>query len=76
MTVLEPGHALPAAALPVTRLYLVAGGSAIVRTGSENEVVGIFDGLHVPAGDVVAARNNGPAVLRLLWIDDAPRPAD
>ena len=74
MTVLEPGHAVPAEALPVTRLYLVAGGSAITATGGANEVLTWLDGLHVPAGDVVPIRNNGPETLRLLWVEDAPRP--
>ena len=73
-TVLEPGHKLPNAALAVTRLWLVTGGAAIVNTGMGNEILGELDGLHVPAGDKVAIRNNGPEALRLLWVDDALHP--
>jgi hypothetical protein len=75
MTVLEPGHALPAEVLPVTRFYLVAGGSAIARVGDTNEALGWLDGLYLPAGGTVPIRNNGPDTLRLLWVEDAPRPA-
>ncbi len=75
LTVLEPGHALPDTASPVTRLWLVTGGVAIVNHRTGNEILGHLDGLHLPAGDTVAIRNNGPETLRLLWIDDAPHPA-
>jgi len=75
MTVLEPGHALPPEALPVTRLYLVTAGSAIARIGATNEVLGWLDGLYLPHGETLPIRNNGPETLRLLWIEDAPRPA-
>ncbi len=74
LTVLEPGHALPAATLPVTRLYLVTGGSAIVNLGPGNTALGHLDGLHIPAGQAIGIRNNGPKTLRLLWVDDAPYP--
>jgi mannose-6-phosphate isomerase-like protein (cupin superfamily) len=69
MTMLEPGHAIPAAALPVTRLYLVVQGEAIANIGAGNTVLGRLDGLHLPAGEGAALRNNGPATLKVLWID-------
>ncbi len=69
MTVLEPGHTLPATALPVTRLWLVAGGQAIVNLGAGAEVLDRLDGLHVPAGEAVSLRNNGPEPLKLVWTD-------
>jgi mannose-6-phosphate isomerase-like protein (cupin superfamily) len=72
LTVLEPGHALPKAVRDITRFWLVAGGAAIANAGQENEVLGPLDGLHVPTGETVTIRNNGPEVLRLLWVDDAP----
>ena len=71
MTVLEPGHTHPAEAMAVSRLYLVAGGEAIIDIGSGTTALGRLDGLHVPAGDLVALRNNGPGSLRLLWVDAA-----
>ena len=39
-------------------------------TGMGNEILGELDGLHVPAGDTVTVRNNGPEVLRLLSVDN------
>jgi mannose-6-phosphate isomerase-like protein (cupin superfamily) len=69
MTVLEPGHSVPAANRPVDRLYLVAQGEAITNIGAGNTTLGYLDGLHLPAGESALLRNNGPAVLRLLWVD-------
>ncbi len=71
-TVLEPGHSLPGTALAMTRFWLVAGGAAVVKTCMGNEILGELDGLHVPAGETVAIRNNGPEVLKLLWVDSPP----
>ena len=72
MTVLEPGHRQPALALPVSRLFLVAAGEAITTIGAETTTLSHLDGLHVPAGAMVALRNNGPQPLRLLWVDTPP----
>jgi len=72
MTVLEPGHAEPGEALGVNRLYLVMAGAAIVSLDGRNAVLTRLDGLHVPAGERVRLRNNGPDTLRLLWVD-APK---
>ncbi len=72
MTMLEPGHRLPAEALGVARLYLVAGGEAVTDIGADRTMLGRLDGLHVPAGEMVALRNNGPEPLRLLWVDAPP----
>lgn len=72
MTVLEPGHRQPAERLDVSRLYLVAGGEAVVSLDGVNHVLGRLDGLHVPAGDQAVLRNHGPDPLRLVWVD-APR---
>ena len=69
MTVLEPGHRIPAAGLPVTRLYLMAQGEAITDIGAGAAVLGRLDGLHVPAGEAAVLRNNGPAVAQVLWVD-------
>ena len=71
MTVLEPGHTHPAETMAVSRLYLVAGGEAITDVGDGTTALGRLDGLHVPPGDLVAIRNNGPGSLRLLWVDAA-----
>ncbi len=73
MTVLEPGHRLPAAPRPAARLYLIAAGEAITDIGDGTTTLGRLDGLHVPAGEMVAIRNNGPGTLRLLWVDEAPQ---
>ena len=73
MTVLEPGHTKPAETLTVSRLYLVANGEAIIDIGAGNDVLGHLDGLHLPAGESAALRNNGPGPLRLIWVD-APQP--
>jgi mannose-6-phosphate isomerase-like protein (cupin superfamily) len=75
-TMLEPGHSVPATKLPVTRLYLVAQGEAITDIGAGNITLGRLDGLHLPAGDVAALRNNGPAPLQLLWVDHPESSAD
>ena len=72
MTVLEPGHTQPGEALPISRLYLVASGEAITDIGGGTTTLGYLDGLHVPPGETIALRNNGPAPLRLLWVDAAP----
>lgn len=69
MTVLEPGHRVPALAQPMTRFYLVAHGEAITDAGSGTTTLGYLDGLHLPGGETAVLRNNGPAVLRLLWVD-------
>jgi mannose-6-phosphate isomerase-like protein (cupin superfamily) len=69
LTVLEPGHKVPATPSAVTRLWLVAEGTAITNLGDGNTELGYLDGLHVPAGEVAAFRNNGPGPLRLLRID-------
>lgn len=69
MTVLEPGHRQPDEGLGVSRLYLVAGGEAVVTLDGVNQVLGRLDGLHVPAGDQAALRNHGPDPLRLIWVD-------
>ncbi len=69
MTVLKPGHRIPAGSLPVTRLYLVARGEAIADIGAGATMLGRLDGLHVSVGEAVALRNNGPAALQVLWID-------
>lgn len=69
LTTLEPGHSQPAEALGVSRLWLVADGEAITDIGAGNSVLGRLDGLHVPAGESAALRNNGPGTLRLLWVD-------
>lgn len=74
-TVLEPGHTLPGAALAVSRLWLVTHGAAIVQIGAGHEILGALDGLHLPAGESVAIRNNGPETLRLLWVDEGSRSA-
>jgi quercetin dioxygenase-like cupin family protein len=71
MTVLEPGHRIPAAPLPVTRLYLVAQGAAVADMDAGATVLGRLDGLHVPAGEAVALRNNGSATVQMLWVDCA-----
>ena len=73
MTVLDPGHSLPADPLPMTRHYLVIGGTAITPYQDRNEVLTWLDGLYVPSGETVVFRNNGPEPLRLLWVEDAPR---
>jgi mannose-6-phosphate isomerase-like protein (cupin superfamily) len=70
MTVLEPGHRIPSAALPVSRLYLVVDGEAITHIGAGTVSLGRLDGLHIPAGEAVGLRNNGPGSLRLLWTDE------
>ena len=75
MTVLEPGHSLPAAPLPAARLYLVAAGQGITDIGAGTTTLGLLDGMHVPAGDMVAIRNNGPEPLRLVWVDEASQAA-
>ncbi|HVZ10379.1 cupin domain-containing protein [Rhodopila sp.] len=72
MTVLEPGNAIPASSYPVTRLYLVVEGRAVTRPAAANIVLDHLDGLHVPAGETVVLRNNGPGPLRLLWVDSQP----
>jgi mannose-6-phosphate isomerase-like protein (cupin superfamily) len=69
MTVLEPGHRIPAASLPVTRLYLMAQGEAITDIGAGTTVLARLDGLHVPAGEAAVLRNNGPAAAQVLWVD-------
>jgi mannose-6-phosphate isomerase-like protein (cupin superfamily) len=69
MTVLEPGHRIPATGLPVTRLYLMAQGEAITDIGAGAVVLGRLDGLHVPAGEAAVLRNNGPAAAQVLWVD-------
>ena len=69
MTVLEPGHTQPAMALPVARLYLVAGGEAITDIGAGNTRLTHLDGLHLAPGETAALRNNGPDTLRLFWVD-------
>jgi mannose-6-phosphate isomerase-like protein (cupin superfamily) len=75
MTVLEPGHSCPAEALPISRTYVVVGGEAITDPGSGNTILSRFDGLHVPAGMMVAIGNNGPDPLQMLWVDTSPIPA-
>jgi mannose-6-phosphate isomerase-like protein (cupin superfamily) len=72
MTVLEPGHSLPAATLRVTRLYLVAHGETIVDIGAGNTLLGHLDALYIEAGDATVLRNNGPTTLQLLWVDCLP----
>jgi len=69
LTVLEPGNGMTLTALSVTRLYLVIEGQAIVRQPQNNTSLGHLDGLHIPAGETAALRNNGPSLLRLLWVD-------
>jgi len=69
MTVLEPGHSIPAAVRPVPRLYLVVEGQAITKVGGVNTTLGYLDGMHLPPGEAAALRNNGPSVLRVLWVD-------
>ncbi|GAC1338991.1 MAG: hypothetical protein NVSMB18_06370 [Acetobacteraceae bacterium] len=69
MTVLEPGHRIPAASLAVTRFYLVIQGEAIADIGAGAVTLGRLDGLQIPAGEAAALRNNGPACVRLLWVD-------
>jgi mannose-6-phosphate isomerase-like protein (cupin superfamily) len=70
MTVLEPGNTLPPAGSPAARLYVVIDGQGITDIGSGTTLLGRLDGLHVPAGEKVAIRNNGPESLRLLWVDE------
>ncbi len=41
----------------------------ITDIGSGTTTIGRLDGVHVPAGEMVALRNNGPEPLRLLWAD-------
>jgi mannose-6-phosphate isomerase-like protein (cupin superfamily) len=72
MTVLEPGNSIPPVARMVTRLYLVVEGQAITTFENANTILGYLDGLHVPAGELAALRNNGPSLLRLLWVDSQP----
>ncbi len=69
LTVVEPGHRVPAVSLPVSRFCLVTRGTAIAdgRTGAT--VLERLDGIQLPAGDTVALRNNGPGSLHLLWVD-------
>lgn len=69
MTVLEPGHTQPKIALPVARLYLVAGGQAIIDIAAGNTLLTHLDGLHLMPRETAALRNNGPAPLRLFWVD-------
>ena len=69
MTMVGPGHSVPSAKLPVSRLYLVSDGEAIIDIGAGNTVLGRFDGLNLPAGEAAVLRNNGPSSLRLLWVD-------
>ncbi len=71
MTVLEPGNSIPPTPLPVTRLYLVIEGRAITKIDGGNTRLGYLDAVHVPAGDKVSLRNNGPSLLRLLWVDSS-----
>jgi mannose-6-phosphate isomerase-like protein (cupin superfamily) len=68
-TLLEPGNSQPGMAFSRSRLYLVAEGEAITNIGNGTTTLARLDGLHVPAGEIVAIRNNGPLPLRLLWID-------
>jgi hypothetical protein len=65
MTMLEPGHAVPAETRSVSRLYLVVQGEAITNIGN----LGRLDGLHLAPGETAKIRNNGPAPLQLLWVD-------
>ncbi len=69
MTVVEPGHRVPAAALTLDRLLPVTQGQASTDIGAGTTARDHLDGLHVPAGETAALRNNGRAVLRLLWVD-------
>ena len=69
MTMLEPGHRIPAASETATRFYLVLQGEAITGSAAGAAVLGRLDGLNIPAGEAVALRNNGPSSLRLLWVD-------
>ncbi len=69
LTVLEPGHGIPSARLPVTRFYLVTQGEAITDLGTGATVLGRLDGLHIPAGEAAPLRNNGPLSLQLLCVD-------
>lgn len=75
MTVLEPGHAVPAAKRPVIRLYLVGGGEAITDIGAGTTTLGRLDGLYLPSGETAVLRNNGPDPLRLIWIDSIAAPS-
>ena len=75
MTVLEPGHKLPAEILAVSRLYLVAGGEAVADIGAGATPLARLDGLHLPAGETAVLRNHGPQPLRLIWVDNAPAAA-
>jgi mannose-6-phosphate isomerase-like protein (cupin superfamily) len=74
LTVLEPGHSVPAEPLPVPRLYLVAEGQAITDIGENKITLGYLDGLHLPAAEQATLRNNGPQPLRLLWVDTYSAP--
>jgi mannose-6-phosphate isomerase-like protein (cupin superfamily) len=69
MTMLEPGHQVPGTKRSVTRLYLVGQGEAITDIGAGTTTLGRLDGLHVLPTESMVIRNNGPDVLRLLWID-------
>ena len=59
-------------ALSVSRMLLVAAGEAITDIGFGTTTLARLDGLQVPAGEMVALRNNGPEPLRLLWVDYVP----
>ena len=72
MTVLEPGHRIPALALPVTRFCLVIQGEAILDHDAGTIALGRLDGVQVQAGKAAALRNDGPASLHLLWVDCPP----
>ena len=69
MTVLEPGHRIPADPAAMTRFLLVIQGEAIINQPNGAIPLGRLDGLQIPAGDTVPVRNNGPGRLHFLWVD-------
>ncbi len=69
ITLLDPGHHIPAASLEVTRFYLVTEGEAIVDQQTGTATLTRLDGIQFPAGEPLALRNGGPCTLRLLWVD-------
>ena len=69
ITVLEPGHRVPAIILPVTRFCLVTKGEAIVDLPAGATTLTRLDGIQISAGETIDVRNNGPSSLQLLWVD-------
>jgi hypothetical protein len=67
MTVLEPGHRVPTAGLPISRLYLVIQGDVVAGATT----LGELDALQLEPGESAVLRNAGLTTARLLWVDSA-----